>query len=207
MVVDLSNRTIEDGGAAVTAGPPIAPSSRADSVLTVGMLTIQDIQQLKVNPEIAREALKQAEARHDDLEAAAKNLEKRAFTLLAGYSTVALFLFDQALKAKAAAPLDKAYLHFAIPGVMLIFANCLLVFAVRTLLYGSKGAHPASWLQPNTLDGDNGTLGTMLAYETHSYAVRIDASSGANRLKGIMLDLAIATGVAALGVFAYLVAF
>jgi hypothetical protein len=55
--------------------------------------------------------------------------------------------------------------------------------ALRGLNYGSIGSNPKFWLRKDTLEGDNDTLNTVLAYLTHSYQEIIETTYISNEKK------------------------
>lgn len=159
------------------------------------MMTLEEIRQATINPEVAREAHAQAQKRLEDALVTKASHEQKAFALLAAYITVALGLFSV---FGIAAAIDRAVNHaFLVVGALYVFGAVLCGFALWPLTYGVPGSDPSAWLRRGVIDGGENALSANLAYETFFHSERIQSSAQANRRKARFIRVGIAVGTGA----------
>jgi hypothetical protein len=164
------------------------------------MLTLDEIQRLNINPVIVKEGVKQASERLGDALETKRGLEQKALALLAGYVTISFALFSLAGTLGQAHPLFYA---FIIAGCILLAGIVALFLSLRPLNYGTLGRYPDTWLQPNTLDGDDGTFARIMASVLHGYQARLSVSDYSNKRKAQCFSIGVLCG--ALSPFVFLI--
>ena len=143
------------------------------------MLTETEIQNTKVNLDVAKIALAEVEKRFDDLMQTKENMEKRTFPLLAGYAAMATFLITHSVH---------------LPAIIMFVGMIFLTASMMGRDYGCKGTDPDFWLQPNTLDTDETGLAVLIAYEIYHYSQKLDTSRASLIRKRQFIDIAILFG-------------
>lgn len=168
------------------------------------MLTLEEIQSTKINISIIKEGVGQAEKRLSDALETKKSLEQKAFTLLSGYITISIALFGIAANLGKQHPM---FYSMIIVGLCFCAGLIFLFNSLRSSDYGTLGRYPDTWLQPRTLDGDEGTLATILGYILHGYQKGIEVSDNSNKHKSTMLNRGVFLGMCAPFVFVLLYVF
>lgn len=161
------------------------------------MMSLADLQAANINPEVAREALTQAQRRLEDALSTKTSHEQKAFALLATYTTLALALFTTfgVLTTSASHALAEA---FWVTGIAYAFGALLSALALLPVPYGAMGSDPSAWLRRGIIDGGANALPASLAYEAFFHRERIDSSNRSNHAKARLLRAAVLIGIAAL---------
>lgn len=158
------------------------------------MLSLSELQTLKINLAVIREAHEQAEKRLADALDTKKSFEQKAFTLFGAYTTISFALIGVAGSMFKDDGLTNMVMAMGASGFALIVGAVLLVSALHERIYGALGSNPDMWLRSNTVDGDESTLAMMLAYITFHHQERIKASIRSNNTMGALIRWAIYTG-------------
>jgi hypothetical protein len=174
--------------------------------LEVYVLKIEELQNLRINPGVAREAYAHAEKRLADTLEAKKTFEQKAFFLFNAYVAASLAAFG-VVGALYRGGADSNMYAFLLCGVILVIGAGLFLSALLDSDYGAMGSDPALWLKKGTIDGEDSVLPLMLAYITHHHKNRIQKSSESNDKKSKLIRLGLFAGLVATVVLALLVAF
>src|SRR5262249_49650786 len=110
------------------------------------MMTLNQLQNAKINAAIAREAYTQASSRLADILDAKKTFEQKAFTLFSGYLTVCLVLLGVAGSVYKDHGPTAQFFAFVIAGTMLVAGAVLFVLALKDKSYGAVASSPEMWL-------------------------------------------------------------
>jgi len=161
------------------------------------MMTLEELQNAQINPDVAREAFDQASKRLADILDTRKSSDQKAFTLFSGYLTISLGLFA----AGVALLNDKQARHVVVTvwaaGSVFLAAAFLLVMALLDAEYGAMGSDPKMWLTPGVIDGGEAAIPAMLAYLGFQYQERIDRSAQANERKALWTRVGVFLGMLA----------
>jgi hypothetical protein len=157
------------------------------------MLTLDDLAEATINPQVAREAMAQVEKRLADALETKASHEQKAFALLAAYITLALALFT--VFGVLATKDDRLAQPFLASGFAYALGAVSCGVALWPRTYGVRGSDPSAWLRPGIIDGDEHALDAGLAYEIYFHEERIQSSARANRCKVWFIRAAIFVGV------------
>lgn len=160
----------------------------------VGMLSIAEIKNLKINKEIIIEAVNSAKERLSDSLDTRKQLEQKCFILLSGYLTITLAICSATCYLYKVDNINYLFFVLSVISIIFIVALGFIFFALKGSSYGTLGRHPETWLQPHVLDGTEKTYCVMLGYILHGYVERIETSINSNEIKCNMLNIAIILG-------------
>ena len=145
------------------------------------MLSVDEIQNLKISLPIIKEGLAQAEKRLQDFLQNKNDTTNKLFIFFNAYLTITVALISAAFIVK-----EKYHplVYFVIP-LIPFFLGSLIFFllGLRSTDYGAVGTLPEFWLRKDTISGDENTLGTVLAYLTHSYQDTILKTYSSNEKK------------------------
>jgi hypothetical protein len=158
------------------------------------MLTLEELQQSRINPDVAREAYIQVDRHLNDILEVRKSFEQKAATLLGAYITVSVALFGiggAIFKDVGMAP--KVWPFFAAGLIFIAGASCF-IFALKAGSYAGIGSTPEMWLNRGTIDGGENALPAMLAYITYHHHSRIALSLKSNRKKARWISAGIYLG-------------
>ena len=162
------------------------------------MMTLDEIKQARINPEVAREAYEHASQRLSDVLSIKEGFEQKAATLFGSYVTVALALFG-------AGGITEHRVAFGLAGAFYVAGAVLFAFALRDVPYGVRASDPELWLVKGVIDGGGEALPTMLAYLVFHHQKRITTSQQANGSKATLIRIALTLGL--IGPIALLVTF
>jgi hypothetical protein len=165
------------------------------------MLTIEQIKDIDVDLDVAREALNQSEKRLDDAFEAKKAVEQKATVLFGTYVTISLALFGFAATLVNANLLHIKLWPFFVTGTFFILGAACFAGVFRAAEYGNKGSEPSMWLRSGLIDGDKMGLARMLAYLAHHHSRRIEVSYQSNATKSRFLHSGMIFGVMGSAVF------
>jgi len=165
------------------------------------MLTLSELQALKINPAVAREAYVQADRHLSDVLDVKKSFEQKAATLLGAYITISVALFGiggAIFKDSGISP--KVWPFFG-AGIAFIIGAWFFVAALKTGRYAPVGSTPEMWLNRGTIDGGENALPAMLAYITFHHSERIRLSVRSNDLKAHYITAGMISGPIAALIF------
>lgn len=100
------------------------------------MLRLEELQQLKINPAVAREAYEQSSMLLKDTLETKESLEQRATTLFGGFVTVALALFGVSGALVSKTDNGAAVWPYFGAGICLAAGAACFILALKTSLYG-----------------------------------------------------------------------
>jgi hypothetical protein len=147
-----------------------------------------DLHNVVVNPNIARELHDQAVRLLEDVLSTKEQFQSTALVLMCVYLPIAAYLLG--FQAQS--------VGLFIAG--LFFAAGVLCFSLvlSPAMYGSLGTSPDVWLREDIVSGDDQKLAKMLAYVGVFISGRLKVSVAANRRKSSQLKLGMLAGVLAL---------
>lgn len=158
------------------------------------MMTTEELQKVKINPEIAREILTQTEKCLADHLATKDALEKKATALLSVFITLTLAMYGAAI----------ALIHsinpflsvpFFVTATILIIGDIFFALSLKGEEYGIMGSDPSAWLRRGYVDGAETAHSAMLIYLASFYQPHIDASYKSNIKKEGHLSKGIWLGI------------
>jgi len=152
----------------------------------------------KINFRIVENGLMEAEARLRDALGTKATLEQKAFILLNTYTLASIAIFSLLGVSISTNTAPNMCISFIISSFMFCCAIVFLVLSLKCSDYGVLGSYPNFWLQEGTIDGDQDTHSTMLAYTLHDYQDKIWKSDNSNIIKSGFLDVGILSGVIAI---------
>ena len=162
------------------------------------MLTLEELEQSKINPAVAKEAYAQAEKRLTDVLENKKSIEQKASALFGAYVTISLALFGiGGAIFKEAGGLDAKSCPFFIAGTAFVIGAFVFMAAIKHERYGFLGSPPSMWLNRGTIDGADKALDAMFAYLAFHHAERIEVSAKSNGRKIAAMRAGMWIGVAA----------
>ena len=171
------------------------------SVRGINMLTLAELQTLKINAEVAREAYVQADRHLADVLDVKKSFEQKAATLLGAYITISVALFGIGGAIFKDAGIGPKVWPFFGAGITFIVGAWFFVAALKTSGYAAVGSTPEMWLNRGTIDGGENALPAMLAYVPFHHSERIRLSQQSNERKGNYITVGIVSGPAAALIF------
>jgi hypothetical protein len=162
------------------------------------MLTLEELQSLTINADVAREAFVQSDRYLAHTLAVQSSYEQKAATLMSAYITisVALFGIGGAIFKDSGVP-AKIWPFFATGLVFILGASCFIV-AIKVSKYAAAvGSTPEMWLRSGVIDGGENAVPAMLAYLTYYHSERIEISGRTNIQKARWIDAGIILGALA----------
>jgi hypothetical protein len=160
------------------------------------MLTPSEMQNVKINPLVAKEAYDQAEKRLNDIAEARRSIEQKATALFSAYVTISLAL----LGVGGAILKNPSLLHalpFLVSGFVFMIGACFFVISLRSRVYGAIGSLPEMWLKHGTIDGGENAVSAMQAYLTYYCHQRIVDGMKSNSQKVKWLHWGMWSGIVA----------
>src|SRR6266436_284373 len=161
------------------------------------MMTLQEIRESTINPEVAKEAYDQAQKRLGDTLDTKKTYEQKAFTLFNGYMTASLALLGVGGAIFKEQGFNHLVLPFWVAGMMFVSGAIFFVLSLIDKNYGAIASEPSMWLNKGTIDGDQNVLPLMLAYITYHHQERINISAANNLKKALLIRVGIILGIIA----------
>lgn len=146
------------------------------------MLEKQELWKSKINLEVVREALSQADKALRDTHETKKAVDQKASQLFTAYVTILLALFGVAGYYLGRDDVQHAA-PFIAAGTTLSIGAALLIYAMRPARYGNPGASAKLWLERGIVDGPPEVLPKVLALMLYDYQEKITASDLANETK------------------------
>lgn len=144
---------------------------------------IEQIQDLKVNEKIVREALNQSEKKLIDFLENKKNICNKIFILFNVFISILIALVS-AVAYVTQHQECKLFLYFIYPFGALLFLSVLFcLLALKADRYGSLGTKAGFWLRKDILEGNSNTLTVMLGYVLYSYKEKIETTYLSNEKK------------------------
>lgn len=171
------------------------------------MLKIEEIQNLRINSSVAREAYVHADKRLTDVLETKKTFEQKAFFLFNAYMAVSLAVFGVVGVLHRSGAKDSNMYALLLCGVLLVVGAVLFLIALLDSDYGTVGSDPDLWLNKGTIDGEDSVLPLMLAYITHHHKNRIQKSIASNNKKASLIRHGLFAGLAATAMLALFVSF
>jgi hypothetical protein len=172
------------------------------------MLTLAELQESTINPDVAREAYIQVDRHLSDLLDVKKSFEQKAATLLGAYVTLSVALFGIGGAIFKDAGVGPKVWPFFGAGAAFVVGAWFFVAALKTGRYAAVGSTPEMWLNRGTIDGGENALPAMLAYITFHHSERIRLSEDSNERKARFISAGIVSGpIAALAFLILLLAF
>ena len=161
------------------------------------MLTLEELQSLNINADVAREAFVQSDRYLVDTLGVRNSYEQKAASLMGAYITisVALFGIGGAIFKDSGAP-ARIWPFFAAGLVFIAGSSCFIV-ALKAGKYAAVGSVPEMWLRSGVIDGTEYAVAAMLAYLTYHHHERIEMSVRSNRRKALWIDAGIFFGTVA----------
>ena len=156
-----------------------------------------DLRQMKINENVAREAYDQAGKLLSDVLDAKKVFEQKAFTLFSAYITISLAFLGYGGAIYKDHGFGLEALPFIMTGVTFAVGAYFFVAALRPDDCGAMGSIPDLWLRRGIIDGDDSALASMMAYITHYHQGRIDKSIANNVKKARLINCGMYIGFAA----------
>jgi hypothetical protein len=158
------------------------------------MMTLAELQQAKIHPQVAKEAFDQVSQRLADVLAVKSAYEQKAFVLLTGYITVAVALFSVGGALTDHALQDLKWGMWT-SGAAFVVGSWCLVASLLDDNYGMLASAPDMWLRKGVIDGDDSALPAMHAYLTFYHQNRLEKSERANNLKAVRVRAGIVIGI------------
>jgi hypothetical protein len=159
------------------------------------MLTPSELQTVKINPLVAKEAFEQTEKRLEDIAEA-----RRITALFSAYVTITLALVGVG-GALLKNPSVLHLLPFFGAGFVFVIGACFFMFALKSKIYGAVGSVPGMWLERGIIDGGENALPAMHAYLTYYCDKRIEDGMKSNGSKVKWLNRGMWTGIAGAAAF------
>lgn len=169
------------------------------------MLTLTELQGLKLNAPVAREAYTQTEKRLMDALETRKSFEQKATSLFGAYVTISLAMFGIAAAIYRDPDTGAKVWPFFAAAMALAIGAGFFVCALKDAPYGAVGSSPDMWLTHGVIDGDDPALASMLAYVTFHHNERIAISRASNARKARRIRWGIYLG--AVAPFAFIIVF
>jgi hypothetical protein len=174
--------------------------------LEINVLKIEELQNLRINPGVAREAYAHAEKRLADALETKKTFEQKAFFLFNAYVAAALAAFGVVGALYRGGIGGSNMYAFLLCGATLLIGAGLFLSALLDSEYGAMGSDPDLWLNKGTIDGEDSVLPLMLAYITHHHKTRIQKSIESNNKKASLIRCGLFVGLVAAVLLALFVA-
>jgi hypothetical protein len=165
------------------------------------MLTLSELQELTINPEVAREAYVQADRHLLDILDVRKSFEQKAATPMGAYITISIALFGIGGAIFKDAHFNSKAWPFFGTGLVFILGAWCFVAALKSGTYAAVGSTPEMWLNRGTIDGGDNAVAALLAYITFHHSERIAISVRGNAQKARWIDVGIFLGPVAAIVF------
>lgn len=161
-------------------------------------LTKEDISELpNLNGDAIKTYLSLAETRLIDALAIKKELDQKAFILLAGYIPAALTLFGLSEK------LPDIEFWLNITGLIFCLGVIPIFLSLKASDYGTLGRHAQDWLGNSAyITASDNQMKLINAYLLHDHITRLDTSDESNDKKASFLNIAILLGMLSLIPFA-----
>lgn len=163
------------------------------------MLTSEELHDLAtkghINPDVAKEALSQAEKLLADVLEVRKTVEQKATSLFTAYVTIALALFGiggALVREIGARPLAWP---FFVAGFGFVLGAAIFIWALRGLEYGYAGSDPDMWLISGVIDGGDAAVPAMHAYLAMHHKKRTTVSMASNDKKRRALGFGMIVGL------------
>jgi hypothetical protein len=166
------------------------------------MLSPQDLQALKINEAVAREAFAQVERRLVDILETKKLIEQKATSLFTAYVTISLAIFGFGVVVfKDSTLTGKAWAFFVSGGLFVLGASSFII-ALKGQSYGSIGSAPSAWMRLGVIDGNDDEPARTLAHLVLRVQERIKPSLASNATKYWWVHVGMFLGIAGALVFA-----
>ncbi|WP_148277067.1 hypothetical protein [Methylocystis sp. SC2] len=159
-----------------------------------GMLTPGDMEKLAINERVAREAFDLGQRRLADALETKAHFDHKATTIFTAFVTISLAVFGVGAAILRDPLLRETAWAFFCSGTFFVAAAFVSAWSMRGMEYGYMGWAPEVWLRSGVIDGDDQTVGHMLAYGAHRTVHLIAQSQASNSAKAALLLKAVIIG-------------